>query len=70
MPNDTSSWSLKSERCKKCRLCVSLCPAGALSEDEDGLPGQGSEGKCRRCGLCEAWCPDFAIHVGGDAGAR
>ncbi|MDQ7822079.1 MAG: 4Fe-4S binding protein [Candidatus Eremiobacteraeota bacterium] len=47
--------------CKKCGICVGLCPHKAFEWGEDGYPAVPSPDKCRRCNLCEYRCPDFAI---------
>jgi len=49
------------EWCKKCRICIDLCPNNALISDEEGYPKY--EKLCTRCKLCELRCPDFAIEV-------
>lgn len=48
--------------CKRCNICISFCPTGALVADKEGLPVLIPE-KCTQCGLCELRCPDFAITV-------
>ena len=48
--------------CKKCNICISFCPTGALVANKDGLPVLIPE-KCTQCGMCELRCPDFAITV-------
>jgi len=48
--------------CKRCNICISFCPTGALVADKDGLPVLIPE-KCTLCRMCEFRCPDFAITV-------
>lgn len=48
--------------CKRCNICISFCPTGALVADKDGLPVLIPD-KCTQCRLCELRCPDFAITV-------
>jgi 2-oxoglutarate ferredoxin oxidoreductase subunit delta len=48
--------------CKKCGVCISICPVKALSTDSEGWPKVNNE-KCISCGTCELLCPDFAIVV-------
>ncbi|HDK28031.1 MAG TPA: 4Fe-4S dicluster domain-containing protein [Candidatus Atribacteria bacterium] len=51
------------EWCKKCRICIDLCPSSALTSDEEGYPRLIDENLCTKCKLCELRCPDFAIEV-------
>ncbi len=48
--------------CKKCGICMSICPVKALDRDEEGYPIVDND-KCISCGNCEIMCPDFAIAV-------
>lgn len=48
------------EWCKKCGVCIAMCPHDALIPGEDGTPEVIAD-KCRRCGMCELRCPDLAI---------
>ena len=50
-----------SDWCKKCGLCVSICPHNALRQNEQGSPALDDDEKCRLCSLCWRICPDFAI---------
>jgi len=46
--------------CKRCIICVEVCPVGVLSLEMDEIvekPG------CIRCYQCERYCPDIAIEV-------
>ena len=47
--------------CKKCGLCIEICPEGALTQDADGNPVFSDPEKCKLCSLCWRICPDFAI---------
>jgi len=49
--------------CKKCKICIDLCPSNALTSDEEGYPKLVDEKLCTRCKLCELRCPDFAIEI-------
>ena len=49
------------EWCKKCGICVLICPSGALTELEDKTPVLAEPDKCKFCSLCWRICPDFAI---------
>ena len=47
--------------CKKCGICTTFCPTGALETNEDGYPFLANPEKCTLCGLCWMRCPDLAI---------
>ena len=49
--------------CKRCEICVKICPFDVLATDPDGYPEIVAEDKCTACGLCETHCPDFAIWI-------
>lgn len=44
--------------CKRCSLCVDLCPKKNLELVNNLMV---EKNICIRCGLCEMHCPDFAI---------
>jgi 2-oxoglutarate ferredoxin oxidoreductase subunit delta len=46
--------------CKRCILCVEVCPVQVLSLEKDEIVEK--EG-CIRCYQCERYCPDIAIEV-------
>lgn len=46
-------------RCTQCRVCVEVCPAGALTGDEE-YPRFDYK-KCIRCYCCQEMCPASAI---------
>jgi 2-oxoglutarate ferredoxin oxidoreductase subunit delta len=57
------------ERCKGCRLCVSVCPKNLITVS-DRLNSKGfhpaepvRKEECTACGLCYLICPDVAIEV-------
>lgn len=47
--------------CKKCGICVTFCPTGALGREMDGSPYVKDPEKCVHCETCDRLCPDFAI---------
>lgn len=49
--------------CKKCGICVALCPKNVLEAGPGGQPSAARPEECVRCHLCELRCPDFAISV-------
>ncbi len=48
-------------RCTGCRICVSVCPHGAISMTEQGIASD--PGFCQACGLCAAACPVHAAEL-------
>jgi heterodisulfide reductase subunit A2 len=47
-------------KCKKCGLCVSKCPYGAIRQEKD-QPATIITASCHGCGTCVAECPSHAI---------
>jgi 2-oxoglutarate ferredoxin oxidoreductase subunit delta len=54
---------LDRERCKRCGVCIELCPRQVYTSSEEGYPDPTNIEKCTSCKLCELWCPDYAIEV-------
>jgi 2-oxoglutarate ferredoxin oxidoreductase subunit delta len=48
------------EWCKRCNICVEICPKDTLILTHDAII---EANDCIRCGLCERYCPDLAIEV-------
>ncbi len=46
--------------CKRCNICVEICPKDSLVLTHDAIV---EVEDCIRCGLCERYCPDLAIEV-------
>lgn len=53
--------TLNVEGCTLCLACVSACPTGALSDDQDRPLLRFAEDACVQCGLCKATCPEKVI---------
>jgi ferredoxin len=53
--------NLNVEGCTLCLSCVSACPTGALSDDQDRPLLRFAEDACVQCGLCAATCPEKVI---------
>jgi 2-oxoglutarate ferredoxin oxidoreductase subunit delta len=54
---------IHTERCKKCGVCIGLCPRDVYAANDEGCPEPVHADKCSKCGLCELWCPDYAIEL-------
>jgi NAD-dependent dihydropyrimidine dehydrogenase PreA subunit len=50
--------------CKRCNICVEICPKDSLVLTHDAII---EVEDCIRCGLCERYCPDMAIAVLAEA---
>ncbi|KMK65754.1 4Fe-4S binding protein [Puniceibacterium sp. IMCC21224] len=49
------------DACTLCLSCVSLCPSGALGDNEDKPQLLFQEDACLQCGICATICPEQAI---------
>lgn len=58
-----SEFTIKSERCKGCGICVAFCPKKVLELDKLGKIVVVRPEDCIACGQCELRCPDYAIFV-------
>jgi ferredoxin len=54
---------LNAEGCTLCLSCVSACPTGALSDDQERPMLRFAEDACVQCGLCKATCPEKVISL-------
>jgi len=52
---------VNTDDCTLCLSCVSLCPSGALGDNEDKPQLRFQEDACLQCGLCANICPEDAI---------
>jgi ferredoxin len=52
---------VNTEGCTLCLSCVSACPTGALSDDQERPLLRFAEDACVQCGLCKATCPEKVI---------
>jgi len=66
MPNTTKpKIKIKSEWCKACGICYSLCPKGVLDKDDWGKAVVKDIDSCTLCRSCQDHCPDYCIEIGG-----
>ena len=49
--------------CKKCGICIAICPKNVLASGTNGYPYAARPEDCIMCGLCDIHCPDYAITV-------
>ena len=54
---------LNESKCTLCLACVSVCPVGALLDNQDKPQVSFVEQACVQCGLCRTTCPEGAISL-------
>ena len=52
---------IKKNWCKRCGICVAICPKKVIDRMPDGSVEVIHLEWCISCGLCVLHCPDFAI---------
>lgn len=52
---------VRADGCTLCLACVSVCPTGALGDNEDTPELSFTENACVQCGLCRTTCPEKVI---------
>jgi ferredoxin len=55
--------NLNEDSCTLCLSCVSLCPSGALKENQDLPQLRFQEDACLQCGICTKICPENALSL-------
>ena len=55
--------SINKAWCKRCDICIIICPKKVLGSDSKGYPIVVNEEACVKCKLCELLCPDLAIEL-------
>ncbi len=65
--------SVRTEACKGCKECASVCPGGAISFDSE-KKAVVDPASCFGCGVCARVCPTGAVEMipraGGDGNLR
>ncbi|MHA2219141.1 MAG: 4Fe-4S binding protein, partial [Candidatus Hodarchaeales archaeon] len=54
--------TIDEDLCSNCKMCISVCPYNAITEDTEKKIAVIDSSKCKGCGLCPAICPSSAIH--------
>ncbi|MBC7347034.1 MAG: CoB--CoM heterodisulfide reductase iron-sulfur subunit A family protein [Clostridia bacterium] len=55
--------SIDPDLCSGCRMCLPLCPYGAISFNEEKKVAEVNETLCKGCGTCAASCGSGALNV-------
>ena len=61
MELEPSTAFVDAAKCSGCRICIGLCPFGALSFDSESGAAVANEVLCKGCGVCVAACPSGAL---------
>ena len=66
----TTKVTFRTDSCKGCGLCVSVCPKHLLAVDKDQINKKGhhpvvmtDQSQCIVCAFCATMCPDCIITV-------
>ncbi len=59
-PLEPTTAALEETLCGGCRICINVCPYGAISFDEEKKVSVVDEALCKGCGTCGATCPSGA----------
>lgn len=61
---------INQEKCKGCRMCISVCPKQIIYINSESLNNKGFQTavvtdfeKCTGCTFCATICPDCAISI-------
>lgn len=53
---------IDNKKCIKCGTCAAICPVGAITMNEDGVPVINQD-ICIKCCACQNSCPVNAIEI-------
>ncbi len=56
-------YSIDTDKCKACGLCLKACPHGAMLNGQKKTPPRIEDTKCHKCGICKEACKFEAILV-------
>ncbi len=56
-------YSVDTNKCKACGLCLKACPHGAMLNGQKKTPPRIEDSKCHKCGICREACKFDAIMV-------
>lgn len=64
MSKKMSLFVVKKEKCVRCSRCMTVCPVGIISlNDNNIIINEGEEEKCIKCQHCVMSCPTSAISI-------
>lgn len=56
-------YSIDTDKCKACGLCLKACPHGAMLNGQKEKPPRIVDDKCHKCGICKEACKFEAVVV-------
>ena len=63
MPVKVRTITIDKAMCKKCGICVDVCPREVLAANDGGQAKVVNLEACTGCLLCELLCPELAISL-------
>jgi len=62
-----TTFTIDTEMCKACGMCVKACPTSAISGGVKKVPAVIDQGKCISCGVCLETCKFDAVSTSADS---